>query len=63
MLNKNNSFYKEYDILNNNRLIKLANEYFNPYGYNYSSNKRKIENDNYLIPFPNQDYKNIINRK
>ena len=54
MINRNEYFYKGYDIDSNSRKEKKEMELCNPYGYNFESN-RKREVDPLKEPKTNQD--------
>ncbi len=44
MINRNNYFYKGFDIDSNSRKEKKEMELSNPYGYNFESNKKRTNN-------------------
>ena len=53
MLNRNNYYYKGYDITSNSRREKKEMEFLNPYGYNFDANMRRKNAD--LVYKTNQD--------
>lgn len=56
-MKEENYYYKGFDITDFNKKEKLVNEYFNPYGYNISSNKKRIIDYNFKSTHTNQDNK------
>ena len=55
-MNPKDYYYKGYDVSNKNRLERLFYEYNNPYGYNLSSNKRRIQDKDKKCIQTNQDF-------
>ncbi len=55
-MNHKDYYYKGYDITNKNNLERLAMEYDNPYGYNFSSNLRRVVDKDLKVSKINQDY-------
>ena len=55
MINRNNYFYKGFDIDSKSRKEKKEMEYFNPYGYNLESNLKRVKENQFEIHLCHDD--------